>query len=168
LLVVHLVCTPWMRIAYMAPIVGSLLIVMVSGFRILWAWRVSKLPAGRVALIIIVALQVLATAKLLNLERARAASTHGDFRADLLKRLERQPGRHLVFIRYGPRHHALAEWVFNDADPANSRVIFARYLDPASNRAVIAAFPGRRVWGLDADLPGAEPTEFPATAPAAP
>ena len=54
-------------------------------------------------------------------------------------------------MRYTPRHNLHREWVQNGAEFAAQRVLWARLLDGDANARVLAAYPGRRVWLLDAD-----------------
>jgi hypothetical protein len=73
-------------------------------------------------------------------------------RADMQSWLERQAGPQLVFVKYGPSHHVALEWVNNDADLPNSKVVWARDLGAEHNRLLLQQMPGRTVWSLDADL----------------
>jgi hypothetical protein len=68
-----------------------------------------------------------------------------------VERLEALPGRHLVLVRYGPRHDPLAEWVYNGADLAGSKLLFAREMGQAQDAPLLARFADRRVWLLLAD-----------------
>jgi hypothetical protein len=61
------------------------------------------------------------------------------------------PGKHLVFVRYGPRHPYTDEWVFNSADIPNSKVVFSRLIDPSSDRALVKRLGDRDVWLADPD-----------------
>ena len=79
-------------------------------------------------------------AKAGNLERARIA-----------KQLEATPGRHLVMVRYGPRHDPYREWVYNRADLDRAKVVWAREMDDGRNRALIAYFSSRQIWLLEPD-----------------
>ncbi len=57
------------------------------------------------------------------------------------------PGRQLCLVRYATRNPGPdQDWLYNRADLANARIVWARSLSNASDRAVIAAFPGRHVW----------------------
>jgi hypothetical protein len=69
----------------------------------------------------------------------------------VLDRLERIPGKHLVFVHYGPKHPYIDEWVFNKADIANSKVVFSRMMDPESDLELSKKLDNRRVWIADAD-----------------
>jgi hypothetical protein len=91
----------------------------------------------------------------------------------VVARLEATPGRHLVFVHYGPRHAYIDEWVFNKADIPGAPVVFARMIDPASDLALVRAMKGYDVWVADADtgrlslilpacvLPGCRPVPEP-------
>jgi len=72
-------------------------------------------------------------------------------RARVLAELEATPGKHLVLVRYGPKHHIPAEWVYNEADIDNAKVVWARDMSPRDNQELLSCFKGRRVWVVDAD-----------------
>ena len=63
--------------------------------------------------------------------------------------LEKIPGKHLVFVHYGPGHNWYDEWVFNDADLMKSRIVFARTCSPESDRALSTLMKDRDVWIAD-------------------
>ncbi|WP_446743231.1 hypothetical protein [Silvibacterium acidisoli] len=62
------------------------------------------------------------------------------------KALLQSPGKDLCLVRYGPDHRGEEEWVFNDADLQNSPIVWARSMSAETDRQLIAAFPGRKVW----------------------
>ncbi len=76
---------------------------------------------------------------------------HNTEREQVLRQLERQPGRHLVIVHYRPDHDILREWVFNGADINGSKVVWARDMGAAQNKEVVAYFKDRRVWSLEPD-----------------
>lgn len=67
-------------------------------------------------------------------------------RAHVMGEVLSHPGKQLCLVRYIKFHDGWQEWVFNGADPQDARLVWARSLDPATDRAVIAAYPGRTVW----------------------
>jgi hypothetical protein len=71
--------------------------------------------------------------------------------ASIAEQIEKNPGRHLVLVRYGARHEMYEELVFNDADIDGSRVVWAHSLGPEKDRRLIDHFPGREVWLLEED-----------------
>jgi hypothetical protein len=82
-------------------------------------------------------------------------------RETAIRELESAPGKHLVFVRYGPNHPWYDEWVFNGADIADSRIVFARACTPESDLALTRAMSDRDVWI-------ASPDELPVIARATP
>ena len=76
---------------------------------------------------------------------------HNTEREQVLRQLERQPGRHLVIVHYRPDHDVLREWVFNAADINGSKVVWARDMGAAQNKEVVSYFKDRRVWSLEPD-----------------
>jgi hypothetical protein len=94
-----------------------------------------------------------------QLASAIATTTHfstrdrppGIRRQELLRDLERQPGRHLLLVRYTDSPQRIFEWVYNDADIDAQRVIVARSIDPASDQKLIHRYADRDVWLLTVD-----------------
>ena len=72
-------------------------------------------------------------------------------RAEILEWLARTPGQHLVIVRYGPRHDALREWVYNEPRIDRARVVWARDMGESANAELLRYFAGRRVWLLRVD-----------------
>ena len=75
----------------------------------------------------------------IGMERARVAAE-----------LERQPGPQLAIVRYLP-DHLYPEWVWNSADIDNSKVVWAREMDPVSNRTLLQYYKDRRAWLVEPD-----------------
>jgi hypothetical protein len=55
-----------------------------------------------------------------------------------------------VIVRYKPEHNPFDEWVYNQADIDNSKVVWARDMGDQNNE-LIRYFSKRRVWLLEAD-----------------
>lgn len=83
----------------------------------------------------------------MGLERARVASE-----------LEGHSGPQLAIVRYLP-DHVVPEWVYNAADIDGSKVVWAREMDPASNRQLLSYYKDRTAWLVepDADPPRVSP-----------
>lgn len=89
---------------------------------------------------------------LLSLDNQRSLESP-DFRmhakhATADEQFQHQPGRHLVLVRYGPRHDLYEELVYNHADIDGSKVIWARSLGPQQDAELIRHYPDRDVWML--------------------
>jgi hypothetical protein len=67
----------------------------------------------------------------------------------MLAELHATGARHLVAVRYGPKHNPGREWVYNDADIDGAQVIWAREMDQSQNRKLLAYFTSRQVWLLE-------------------
>jgi hypothetical protein len=69
-------------------------------------------------------------------------------RSDIVRRLHRQGGQHLVFVRYDEGVGQDDEWVYNAGDLKSAPVIFAHDLGDGRNPELTAAFPERSSWLL--------------------
>jgi hypothetical protein len=76
-------------------------------------------------------------------------------RQRILDQLQSDSGQHLVLVRYAPGHSVHEEWVYNEADLAAARLVWARSMGAANDRDLPEHFPGRRIWILDVGNDGA-------------
>jgi hypothetical protein len=81
-------------------------------------------------------------------------------RAALQSQLSARNDRHLVIVHYQPDHSGLQEWVYNEADINNAKVIWARDMGASSNEELITYFKDRRVWLIDADEKPPRPVPY--------
>jgi hypothetical protein len=109
----------------------------------------SMLQAGLISVILTGSLLRLALVAYLP----KPALGWGNERPALLYNLERTPDRHLVFIRYSDNHNVHDEWVYNPADFATAKVLWARWWTPEKNALVRKAYPGRKFWVYEPDSP---------------
>jgi len=75
--------------------------------------------------------------------------------------------RHLVIVRYSARHVPDDEWVYNEADIDQARVVWAREMDAVKNRELLQYFADRRVWLLEVDAADPSFVPYPAFEPLA-
>ena len=66
-------------------------------------------------------------------------------------RLDKEPGKLLVFVRYGPHHYIHNEWVYNDADIDQSRIVWAHAMPDGKDEELLRYYPKRQAWILDDD-----------------
>lgn len=66
--------------------------------------------------------------------------------------LDRAPGKQLVFVRYYPQHPSQDEWVWNEANIDEARVVWARDLGSVDNENLRQYYPGRTAWLLEPDF----------------
>lgn len=88
-------------------------------------------------------------------------------RAQVEARLAQLPGGQLAIVRYGPGHDpAGEEWVYNSADIDNSKVVWARDMDPVDNLELIHYYANRKVWLVEPDANSVKVLPYPAPGPA--
>jgi hypothetical protein len=153
---------------YSAPITGLILALVLLAMRQLRDWG----PAGvfltrAVLLICVLTLGLRAAANPLHIplsefyEFAWYQKCPASFgRAAIQHRLQQMPGRQLVIVHYQTDHEPFAEWVYNDADIDDSKVVWAREIDPLRDTKLLDYFRDRHVWFLDADENPPKLTEF--------
>jgi hypothetical protein len=148
----------WTFPHYFSPATGALYILLVQGLRNLCLWR---RHAGAAGIAVVRAVPLLAFAMILI--RVVAAGTHthvepdwprGNLeRAAVVNHLRQLGGDQLVLVRYGDPHNVDREWVWNDAEIDQAKVVWARDMGTEENKELIRYFHGRKVWFLEADRP---------------
>jgi hypothetical protein len=141
---------------YAAPLTGVILAVMLQGLRHLRHWYWEGKPTGlflarSVALICVLMVPVQVFTLWAN-PRPLNDPSDGSRRARILAQVSSLPGRHLVLVRYKPDHDVLSpEWVYNEADIDNAKVVWARDMSTAANQELLSYFKDRHSWLVDAD-----------------
>ena len=73
-------------------------------------------------------------------------------RARVEQELMQHSGRHLVLVRYSPRHNVHEEWVYNGADLERRPVIWAREMaGSVQQQALLKHYEDRTIWLLEPD-----------------
>jgi hypothetical protein len=148
----------WHQPHYFAPMTCVVYAIVIQGLRHLRQWRRNGAELGR-ALVPIIGIMCVAVflfcihAEYVRIPRDPAIYPWHWQRAEILGRLRRAGGQHLVVVRYGSHHDPIHEWVYNRADIDAADVIWAQDMGN-QNQELIAYFNGRRVWLLEPDQPG--------------
>jgi hypothetical protein len=71
-------------------------------------------------------------------------------RLPILNRLSEAPGKQLVFVRFAPVH-PLSEWIRNEANIDQSRIVWALDMDRMGNEKLRQYYSDRTVWLLEPD-----------------
>jgi hypothetical protein len=132
----------------LAPGACLFMFLVAAGLRRMCALRWKGARVGRpvaAAVVVVCALSLAATFAPYMRKPAFA------LRSPVISKLEKEEGRHLVFVRYLPGHITHLEWVYNEADIDNSRIVWARELDGESNNRLIEYYKDRRPWLLIGD-----------------
>jgi hypothetical protein len=72
-------------------------------------------------------------------------------RAAVQEKLDKSPGRQLVFVRYSPAHR-FEEWIHNAADIDGARTVWANDLGTEENQQLLRYYPDRTAWLLEPDV----------------
>jgi hypothetical protein len=164
------------RAHYAAPVAGLIYVLVMQAMRHLRLWQWRGRPAGRcivwaVSVGCVVSLMVAFAQHVRNSSDDRKSSMQrigsqlqtdrgqhpvGDGlslreRSNILSQLQADGGQHLIIVRYGPQHFSHREWVYNEANIDDAKVVWAREMDAAQNRKLLEYFAGRRVWLLEPD-----------------
>jgi hypothetical protein len=148
----------WHQPHYFAPMACVIYAIVIQGLRHLRQWRRNGKKLGR-ALVPIIAIECLAVClfnirtEYLGVPQSPAAYPWHWQRAEILERLERAGGQHLVIVHYSPDHDPIHEWVYNRADIDADKVIWAQDMGDR-NQELIGYFKGRRAWLLEPGEPG--------------
>jgi len=148
---------------YAAPITCVLLALVLASMKRLeeWAPRGRRTGANLNRVIIIVCLlsfggRTVAAARRWELGRSESPAWYqlgprSFGRATLVAKLEHLPGKQLVIVHYTPQHDIFDEWVYNDADIDQAKIVWARDMGPEENAKLRNYFKDRQVWMLQAD-----------------
>ena len=153
----------WTLPHYVAPAMCALFGLFVAGMRQLRLFQVRGYALGLFLSRLVVLGLLLQTANAVvtgNEDSMGMGGIRLEGRVEVIHNLEATRGKHLVFVRYSPHHSVHDEWVFNDADIENSKIIWARELDEAQNQKLIQHFPDRKVWLVEADKYLARPLPY--------
>jgi hypothetical protein len=147
----------WMWDRYVAPMGGFFFVLVLLGLRQWAGWRPWGRPLGR-AVVVLVLLGCLGqTALWMKSRRWENHRRDWDYqRQEMMARLTRQGGQHLIIVRYGPKQSVHDDWVHNGAEIDSAPVVWARDMGPEKNRRLVEYFAGRTVWLLESELPVAQ------------
>ena len=153
--VIALLLETYVQLHYSAPFFGLILLLSVQGMRYLMLWRWRGWQLGRVLVatsVILCAVTFVVVCKNAQVKTKSDEQSWSQQRMGLLRELESSGEPHLVIVRYSSDHSPHKEWVYNEADIDNAKVVWAREMNAAQNRDLISYFKGRRIWLLEPDV----------------
>lgn len=150
---------------YAAPVAGLFFFLIVESLRLIRVWRVSGMRVGQWAVrALLLGWCLWLIPKTIDMNRFDPKDdchNQAKERAAILHQLNNEPDRHLVIVRYGPKHSYHAEWVYNEADVDAAKVIWAREMDDDQNRRLLEYFHDRHIWLVEADEMPPRVTPYP-------
>lgn len=173
ILFLGMVITAWNHPHYAAPATILMLLLFVGGLRILNRWEYWG-PLLVRAILFACVFRAAYCFRLAGEEIAArpdnfrcCVSTGSPNRIAVTETLEAIPGKHLVIVEYGPQQPDFIEYVYNLADIDGQRIVWARSMDPQTDRQLLDYYRGRQIWLMRANAGGYDlrPYEVPATSP---
>jgi hypothetical protein len=144
----------WWYAHYAAPFTAALLILAVQSMRYLRQWNyhgrevgrflVSAMPVAVLVVMVASEAQGIATHRTPDQIQAKDApkeSVEHELR-------QKQPGHHVIFVRYTGLHSPHQEWIYNPADIDAAPVIWALDLGEIENKRLLRYYAGRSFWLL--------------------
>jgi hypothetical protein len=140
---------------YSAPVAAAIMAIVLQGMRHLRTSQFDGRPTGLFlvrALIVVSLVMVPIEVHVLRVPPTSGSwQSVGGTRRSMLAHLSSLPGHQLVLVRYHVDHDPFFEWVYNDADIDNSKVVWARDMGPAENDELLRYYSDRRAWLLEVD-----------------
>lgn len=170
----------WLIPHYVAPFAAGVYAILLQCMRHLRAGSRADGSAGLFLVrampalcVLLVVLRLSAHPLGIELPGTHMATAYGTVplglpRAQVFAKLSAMPGTQLAIVRYTSEHDILDDWVYNRADIDGSKVVWAREMDPASNREVLNYFKGRTAWLVEPDFNPPRISSYPASEPANP
>ena len=146
--------TIWGHPHYAAPILGVVFGIVVQAMRHLNTIQLKGRRLGSLVVrVVVVVLFVVVLDRAVNhkrdLDERRTPSLVQ--RVVIEDQLKGVPGKHLIMVRYKPRHDYHLEWVYNGAEIDSGKILWAREMDPAQNRRLLDYFKDRQIWLFQPD-----------------
>jgi hypothetical protein len=151
LLIVAFLTETWTFPHYAAPATSLAFLLIVESLRQARLARWRGRPVGQYLICAVLPVLLISAIASFALERHLGSSDWHLERARMLRDLKQSQERHLVIVRYGPKHSPHEEWIYNRADIDAAPVVWAREMDSQADRKLLEYFKDRRVWVLTVD-----------------
>ena len=138
---------------YLAPAFGALLVIAGVGIQAIWRLKIGDRQPGPPLMVAFMGICLALGLIMIQVEIYGAHQPKPPVaeRPQLIQKLQRLGGQHLVIVHYSPQHDIHDEWVYNRADIDASDVVWAQDMGTERNRELLAYYPGRKVWLLEPD-----------------
>jgi hypothetical protein len=155
---------------YEAPYLGAAYLLVMNGLTELvkigrWHRGASMVATNLIAIAIMFGVQLRASANT-NFVYEDPWYHYGygsrqQNRAEVERKLDDLPGKHLVIVRYEQGHPCIFEWVWNGAEIDQQKIVWARELEPASTATLVRYYKDRQAWLLRVNGNDARLSEYP-------
>jgi hypothetical protein len=149
----------WSFPHYAAPLTGVIFLLLVQAIRYLRTVRPGKRPLGQAlswAIVSVLAMEAAFSFRHHICDPLEWTCEGDPSRAAIAEKLSHTPGKHLIMVRYEDDHNLHDEWVYNEAEIDNAKVLWAREVDHAQNAKLLAYFADRQIWLVEPDIDNTE------------
>jgi hypothetical protein len=153
--------TSWVFPHYAAPAAGLFFVLVLQSMRSLNAWHTGSWRRGKNLVRGLAVVFVISLFQLVGKMSGKDTTGWYSQRHALLEKLRIEPEKSLVLVHYDPDHNPNREWVYNDADLADSKVILAQDMGPEKNKELLDYFRDRKAWLVNADAAKPELEPYP-------
>jgi hypothetical protein len=159
---VGMVAVVWSQPHYAAALTATVILIIVQALRHISHFKFRAQPVGLGLARVLVSFSLIMSFVYVGeavanpflgsfVAPAGVWGTQGNrFRANVLDRLRHLPGKHLVVVRYSSGTTPTGEWVYNEADIDDAKVVWAREIPRVSLSPLLKYFNGRRIWLVEA------------------
>jgi hypothetical protein len=146
----------WTFPHYVAPATGLLYLLLVQCARHLRLWRPNGAPAGQFLVrsvpVVCVGMIFLRSVGIAVGAPLEPRWPQGNLdRLSVIERLHAISGPHLIIVRYGPDHNVDRDWIYNDPNIDQARIVWARDMGREQNLELLRYFHGRHAWLMYGD-----------------
>ena len=146
----------WTFPHYVAPATGLVYLILIQCMRRLRFFRRDRHHVGQVLVrsVPIVCVSMIAF-RLVGIAAHAPVEprwpTGNIDRVDVVDRLSKISGDHLVIVRYGPDHNVDRDWIYNAPDIDRARIVWARDMGKEQNEELLRYFSTRHTWLMFGD-----------------
>lgn len=150
---------PFFFVHYIAAYSCVIFFLIMQGMILLWHWSIRGRPLGKILAVFLMSGGLMTGMQVVPLKPLLGAGpAPPNVRARLAENLERLGGRHVVFVRYGPKHAFTHEWVYNAADVDASPIVWCREEGESEDAEVARFYKDRQLWLAEVDADGERDT----------
>ena len=145
----------WVYAHYLAPILPWLLLISMLALRTSLRKRsMAKAQVVRLTVFAILLVQVASLVVFAQVAKSNEKASWSRHRQEIVDRLAGVGGEHLILVHYTDKHNVHQEWVYNLAEPSESKIVWARFENGRWLDELLKEYPHRSVWEIEADDPG--------------
>jgi hypothetical protein len=146
----------WTFPHYVAPATGLLYLFVIQCARHLRLWRRNGAPAGQFLVrsvpMVCVGMILLRSVGIAVHAPLEPRWPQGNLdRVSVIEHLNTIPGPHVIIVRYGPSHNVDRDWIYNDPNIDQARIVWARDMGSEQNLELFRYFRGRHAWLMYGD-----------------